>query len=65
MKKLIGGLVVVSVLFLGCDKKSEEAPAETLAPAVQVVEANKTAQAVEVNTTAQVVEANTTTPAAN
>ena len=28
MKKLIGGLVVVSALFLGCDKKAEEAPVE-------------------------------------
>ncbi|MDD5400247.1 MAG: hypothetical protein PHQ93_03545 [Sulfurimonas sp.] len=27
MKKLISGLVVVSVLFLGCDKKTKEAPA--------------------------------------
>ncbi len=32
MKKLIGGLVVVSALFLGCDKKAEEAPVETAAP---------------------------------
>ncbi|MEK6658839.1 MAG: hypothetical protein AABY36_04070 [Campylobacterota bacterium] len=27
MKKLISGLVVVSALFLGCDKKTQEAPA--------------------------------------
>lgn len=33
MKKLISGLVVVSALFLGCDKKTQEAPAAT-APAV-------------------------------
>ncbi|MDD5373638.1 MAG: hypothetical protein PHO62_09480 [Sulfurimonas sp.] len=27
MKKLISGLIVVSVLFIGCDKKTKEAPA--------------------------------------
>jgi hypothetical protein len=70
MKKLIGGLVVVSVLFLGCEKKSEEAPVETPVKAVEtnttakVVEANTTTPAVEANASAP-VEANTTAPAAN
>jgi hypothetical protein len=55
MKKLIGGLVVVSVLFLGCEKKSEETPVETPVETPAPAEANTTAP----------VEANTTVPAAN
>ncbi|MDQ1244902.1 MAG: hypothetical protein QG565_1242 [Campylobacterota bacterium] len=53
MKKLIGGLVVVSVLFLGCEKKSEEAPVETAAP----VEAAAPVVAAPVETAAPVAEA--------
>lgn len=67
MKKLIGGLVVVSVLFLGCEKKSEEAPVETqtqVETPAPAVEANTTTPAVEANASAP-VEANTTAPAAN
>lgn len=64
MRKLIGGLVVVSVLFLGCEKKSEEAPVETAAPVetpAPVAEAPvEVAAPVEANVTAE-----TPAPAAN
>jgi hypothetical protein len=64
MKKLIGGLVVVSVLFLGCEKKSEEAPVETVSPvetAAPVETATPVVEApVEANVTAE-----TPAPAAN
>lgn len=34
MKKLISGLVVVSALFLGCEKKTQEAPAAAVTSVV-------------------------------
>lgn len=66
MKKLIGGLVVVSALFLGCDKKAEEAPVapvETPAPVAAPVETPAPVEAtVEVNVT---VDTPAPVPAAN
>jgi hypothetical protein len=61
MKKLIGGLLVVSALFLGCDKKAEQAPVEAVAPVETVAPVAAPVEApVEANVTAE-----TPAPAAN